>query len=100
MKLVLSICVCLLLTTVTASAKSLSCSAIKSDSDAWITARVNALVRTARAAYETEDNLPPYYRVLDGITRTMRRCKLSGDAAFTNRHREFVDYVSTIALDR
>ena len=100
MKVPLSICVYLLLTTVTASAKSLPCSAIKSDSDAWVTARVNALVRTARAVYETEDNLPPYYRVLDGITRTLGRCKLAADVDFTNRHREFVDYISTIALDR
>ena len=38
--------------------------------------------------------------MLDGINRTLRRCKLSEDADFINRHREFVDYVATISLDR
>jgi hypothetical protein len=62
--------------------------------------RVDALVRTARSAYESDKALPAYQRVLDGINRTLQRCKLSEDADFIDRHREFVGYVETISLDR
>lgn len=92
---------CLLLLAQTAFAKTPSrCSLIKSRPDNWVTARVNSLVTTARAAYESDDALPPYHRVLDGINRTLRTCELSEDPAFVNGHREFVDYVATISLDR
>jgi hypothetical protein len=100
MKLSLSICACVLLIAGEAAAKTSQCSTIKSDSDEWVTRKVNALVRTARAAYESDDALPAYHRVLDGINRRLQRCKLSEDAGFINQHREFVDYVATISLDR
>jgi hypothetical protein len=58
------------------------------------------LVTTARAAYESDDALPAYHRVLDRINGTLQRCKLSEDADFINRHRKFVEYVATISLDR
>jgi hypothetical protein len=54
----------------------------------------------ARAAYESDDALPAYHRVLDGINRTLQRCELSENADFIQRHREFVEYVATISLDR
>jgi hypothetical protein len=92
---------CLPLLAQTAFAKTSSpCTLIKSRSDNWVTARVNSLVTTARAAYESDDALPAYQRVLDGINRTLQRCKLSEDADFINRHPEFVEYVATISLDR
>lgn len=100
MKLLLSICAVLLFIASEASAKTSQCSTIKSVSDDWVTRKVNALVRTAHSAYESEDVLPAYQRVLDGINRTLQRCKLSDDADFINRHREFVGYVETISLDR
>ena len=100
MKLSLSICACVLLIAGEASAKTSLCSIIKSDSDGWVTRRINALVRTAHSAYESDDALPAYHRVLDGINRTLQRCKLSVDAGFIDRHREFVEYVTTISLDR
>ncbi|HZE64053.1 MAG TPA: hypothetical protein VE056_09245, partial [Pyrinomonadaceae bacterium] len=76
------------------------CALSKSRSDNWVAGRVNSLVTTARAAYESDDALPAYHRVLDGISHTLQRCKLSEDADFVNRHREFVEYVATISLDR
>src|SRR6266699_6767402 len=79
-KLSLSICACVLLIAGEASAKTSLCSILKSDSDEWVTRRVNALVRTAHSAYESDDALPAYHRVLDGINRTLQRCKLSADA--------------------
>jgi hypothetical protein len=92
---------CLLLLAPTTFAKApLSCTFIRSRPDNWVTGRVNALVSRAYAAYESDDALPAYHRVLDGISRTLQRCKLSEDADFINRHREFVEYVATISLDR
>ncbi|MBA2704161.1 MAG: hypothetical protein H0U60_09945 [Blastocatellia bacterium] len=100
MKLCLSICTCVLLIASEASAKTSQCSNIKSDTAEWVTRRVDALVRTAHSAYESDDALPAYHRVLDGINRSLQRCKLSEDADFINHHREFVEYVATISLDR
>jgi len=100
MKLSLSICACVLLIAGEALAKTWQCSIIKSDSDRWVTRRIDALVGTAHSAYESDDALPAYHRVLDGINRTLQRCKLSEDSDFINRHREFVEYVATISLDR
>lgn len=92
---------CLLLIGQTAFAKTASpCALLKSRSDNWVAGRINSLVTTARAAYESDDALPAYHRVLDGINRTLQRCKFSEDVTFINRHREFVEYVETISLDR
>jgi hypothetical protein len=92
---------CLLLLAQPTFAKTPSrCSLIKSRADNWVTGRVDSLVTSARAAYESDDGLPAYHRVLDGIDRALRRCKLSEDADFSNSHREFVEYVATISLDR
>jgi hypothetical protein len=80
--------------------KPARCNLVKSQPDNWVTARINSLVTTARAAYESDAALPRYQRVLDGINRTLQRCKLSQDQDFSNRHREFIDYVETVSLDR
>ncbi|HXL79730.1 MAG TPA: hypothetical protein VN951_02550 [Pyrinomonadaceae bacterium] len=94
-------CCCLLFFAGNTFAKTPSpCTVLKSRSDNWVAGRVNSLVTTARAAYESDDALPAYHRVLDGINRTLQRCKLSVDAGFIDRHREFVEYVTTISLDR
>lgn len=90
----------LLVTTTALANRPTPCSYVKLHADKWITARVNALVSTAHAAYESDDALPAYHRVLDGINRTIQRCSLAADVDFVARHREFVNYVTTIALDR
>jgi hypothetical protein len=102
MRFSLTVIACfLLLFAQTAFAKTPSrCTFIKSQPDKWITARVNSLVTMAHAAYESDDALPAYHRVLDGINRMLQRCKLSEDADFINHHREFVEYIATISLDR
>jgi hypothetical protein len=61
---------------------------------------VDALVRTARRAYESDKALPAYERVLDRIAATIRRCNLSEDQDFSHRYRAFVEYVDTAALER
>jgi hypothetical protein len=92
---------CLLLLAQSTFAKAPSrCTLVKSQPDRWVTARINLLVTSARAAYESDKALPRYQRVLDSINRTLRRCKLSEDLSFIDRHREFLGYVGTISLDR
>jgi hypothetical protein len=89
---------CLLLVGGVASAAP--CARVKSRPNAWVASKVDALVSAAHAAYENDDALPAYERVLDGITGTLRRCKMSQDEGFLNRHRRFVEYVEAASLDR
>lgn len=81
-------------------AQGATCSRVKTKPDAWVASRVDALVLAARRAYESDRAIPAYSRVLDGITGTIKRCKLSEDVNFTTRYRTFLDYVETAALDR
>ncbi len=76
------------------------CARLKAQPDPWVTLKVNLLVRAASGAYENDNALPAYERVLDRITDTIRRCNLADDQNFTSRYRAFVDFVETAALDR
>lgn len=89
---------CLLLVGTTAHASP--CARLKSSADAWVVMKVDLFVRAARAAYESDDNLPLYHRVLDGVTRQIRRCKLAEDEDFIGRYRAFVEYIQAAAIDR
>jgi hypothetical protein len=81
-------------------ASAAPCARVKSQPDVWVASKVDALVSAAHAAYEKDAALPAYERVLDGITGTLRQCKLSRDEGFLNRHRRFVEYVEAASLDR
>ena len=76
------------------------CAQVKSQPDVWVTAKVDELVQAARGAYEKDEGLKNYQRVLGGINETMRQCKLSQDEGFVSRHREFIDYMEAISLDQ
>jgi hypothetical protein len=76
------------------------CAGLKARPDAWVAFKVDVLVRSARAAYESDNAIPAYSRVLDGITNTIKQCRLSEDRDFISRYRVFVDYVETASLDR
>lgn len=76
------------------------CEMIKSHPDAWVGERVDALLRTARAAFDDDKGVPAYQKVLDGISATLKQCKAADDQAFANRYRNFLGYIETIALDR
>ncbi len=89
---------CLLLAVNSVSASP--CSRLKARPDIWVGARVDALIMAARGAYESDKAIPAYERVLDGITDTIRQCRLSEDHDFTNRYRIFLDYIEAAALDR
>src|SRR5436305_3134429 len=83
-----------------ASASPSTCARVKSQPQAWVASRVDALVVAAHAAYEDDEALPAYERVLGGITGTIRRCELSRDEGFVSRYRELVEYVEAAALDQ
>jgi hypothetical protein len=89
---------CLLLPGNTAGASP--CARLKSQPDAWVTAKVNALVLAARSAYEKDESLPAYQRVLDEISNTLKRCELAQDEGFVDRYRKFVEYIDAASLDR
>lgn len=89
---------CLLL--VSHAAGATPCARVTSQPDAWMKAKVNALVLAAHAAYERDESLPAYQRVLDAISRTLSQCKLSQDEGFVNRHREFVEYIEAVSIGR
>ena len=91
---------CLLVAANVAFASGATCARVKSQPDTWAASRVDALVLAARRAYESDRAIPAYSRVLDGITGTIKRCKLSEDANFTTRYRTFLKYIEAAALDR
>ena len=76
------------------------CARVKSQPDAWVTERVDAFIRAAHAAYESDKAVPAYERVLDGITTMIQQCKLHEDAIFINRYRVFVEYMEAVSLER
>jgi hypothetical protein len=81
-----------------ASLSAAPCGRMSSQRDAWVTQRVNALVRAAGAAYVSDRAQAAYERVVDEIAATMRQCRMSEDGAFANRYPEFVEYVKILAL--
>ena len=76
------------------------CDRIKSQRDAWLVGRVNALVLAARGAYENDRAQKAYERVLDDIALTMQQCRLAQDQDFVARYPEFVEYIRTLSLNR
>jgi hypothetical protein len=71
----------------------------KPDPDAWVKRKVDALVRAARVAYDSDDPPPPaYVRAVNSLAAAIRRRKLAGDG-FADRYRELVEYIQTVSLD-
>ncbi len=72
----------------------------KFDRDVWVRAKIDALVLAASAAYDDDEALPAYRRVLKSIARTIRRFKLSEDEEFSKNYREFVEFIRAASLDQ
>lgn len=81
-------------------AQASSCAAIKAQPDAWLKLNVNTLVQAARGAYESDDALPAYEKVIDRIAATVLLCRLSEDHNFAVRYRNFLDFVGVVSLER
>jgi hypothetical protein len=84
---------------ITTSAHASRCTQLKANPDRWVTLKVGALVRVARAAYENEDAIPAYANVLEGITSALSQCKLKEDSSFSSRYRAFIEFVEVASLD-
>ena len=76
-----------------------ACDRIKSQTDTWVPGRVNALILAARGAYERDSAQTAYERQLESITATMRKCGLTRESDFAKRYPEFVQFVTTLALE-
>ena len=96
--LVNTILICLIF--LSGTLQAFSAAPPKFDRDAWVRAKINALVLAARAAYDSDRAVPAYERILRSINRTIRRRKLSEDAGFTTRYKEFVEYIQAASLDQ
>lgn len=84
----------------TSAIPAVPCDRIKSQRDTWVLGRVNALIRAARTAYERDSAQTAYERQLDGVTTTMRQCGLTHEDDFVKRYSEFVQFVTTLSLER
>src|SRR5882762_9512188 len=72
------------------SVSAAPCSQTNSQRDVWVTQRVDALIRAARALYENDKAQRAYERVVNDIDATMQRCRMTEDSAFVARYPEFV----------
>jgi len=69
------------------------------NSDQWLRTSVDSFVRAARAAYENDDAIPAYKRVLKSIRRAILRRKLEEDTEFRTRYQAFLDYIEVVSLE-
>ncbi len=98
----LSVCLCIVTSFLLGASEALAarCEQVKARPDTWVAIKVDALVLTARRAYESDAALSAYERTLDAITGTLRQCNLTSDQTFMSRNRTFVEYVEAASLDR
>ena len=98
----LSVCACVVSVFLLAAnaAYAARCEQVKARPDTWVALKVDALVQTARGAYERDSAQSAYERVLDSIVGTLRQCNLAADQDFSRRYRTFVEYVEAASLDR
>ena len=82
------------------SLSAVPCSRTNSQQDTWVRSRINALVLSARAAYENDGAQRAYERVLDDIAATMKQCRMAENGALVARYPEFVEYVKILSLSR
>ena len=82
------------------SVSALPCGQPNSQKDAWVTQRVDVLIRAARALYENDKAQKAYERVVDDISATMKRCRMAEDSAFVARYPEFVEYVQLLSISQ
>src|SRR6266849_8325439 len=80
------------------SASAAPCSQTNSQREAWVSQKVDALIRAARALYENDKAQKAYERMVDDISATMKRCRMAEDGAFVARYPEFVEYVQARSI--
>src|SRR2546421_2495334 len=75
-----------------------SCRRTSIQHDRWVVASVDTLVRAAWAAYESEDRLLAYQRIVNHIAGEMKQCNMATDREFNDRYPEFVEYLRLLSL--
>lgn len=80
-------------------ASPVTCARLKTNPDRWVSLKADALVRAARLAYESDDAIDFYQRVLKGINGPLKECKLLDDNSYTSRYQAFIDFVRVASLD-
>ena len=76
------------------------CARLKLQPDAWVAARVNALVLAAHTLFNNDNASDAYKRTVNGIATTLRQCKLTEDQSFISHYREFIEYIEALSLDQ
>jgi hypothetical protein len=82
------------------SVSAAPCSQTSSQRDVWVTQKVDALIRAARALYENDKAQKAYERVVEDISATMKRCRMAEESAFVARYPEFVEYVKALSISQ
>lgn len=77
----------------------LSCQRLLAKPEPWITARTDAFVLAARRAYDSDDAIDAYEKLLDRIAGELRRCQVAKNESFLKRYRPFVDYIELASLE-
>jgi hypothetical protein len=76
------------------------CALLQKEPDPWVETQVDKLVQSARRAYESDGAIPAYEKVLDGLEKTIRRCKLTDYHDFQSRYRILLEYLAVVSLER
>ena len=82
------------------AAAAAPCPRASPQQDAWLGVKVDVLISAARALYENEKAQTAYNRVVNDITRSMKRCGLIEGSDFAVRYPEFVIYVKALSVER
>lgn len=98
MRFLNTILICLIF--VGGTSQALSAARTKFDRDAWVKAKVNALVLAARAAYDSDRAVPAYEQVIRSINRTIVGRRLYENAGFATSYKEFVEYIQAASRDQ
>ena len=77
---------------------ALPCPHTPQRSVAWINQSVDALVRSAYAAYVNESAQARHQRIVDGIASTIQRCRLANDLELSQGYPEFFEYVKLLSI--
>lgn len=83
-----------------ANSISSTCQRLLARPDAWVNARADSFIHAARRAYESENALTAYEKVLDGIVGEIRRCDVAKKQGFQKRYRGFIEYFELVSLER
>ena len=94
-------CLCLMFLCLALAGETLHASTTgrKFNADQWIRSSVDSFVRAARAAYENDDAIPSYKKVVKSIRRTIEQRRLNEDTNFRTRYQAFLEYIEVVSLE-